>query len=103
MNFSVVHSVVLALLACVIPPYAFRLSRLFGTQRVGWVLVTVFSSLAALMLVRAWWQPFGLDSKLTLDLLNFLIPVLLGFNLMSDAVRRACPMPLIVTHAGATN
>ena len=28
------------------------------------------------MLVRAW-QPFGLDSKLTLDLLNFLIPVLL--------------------------
>lgn len=77
MNFSVVHSVVLALLACVIPPYAFRLSRLFGTQRVGWVLVAVFSSLAVLMLVRAWWQPFGLDSKLTLDLLNFLIPVLL--------------------------
>jgi PAS domain S-box-containing protein len=77
MSFSVFNSVVLALLACVIPPYAFRLSRLFGTQRVGWVLVTVFSSLAVLMLVRAWWQPFGLDSKLTLDLLNFLIPVLL--------------------------
>jgi PAS domain S-box-containing protein len=77
MNFSVVHSVVLAMLACVIPPYAFRLSRLFGTHRVGWVLVAVFTSLAALMLVRAWWQPFGLDSNLTLDLLNFLIPVLL--------------------------
>src|SRR5882757_9597263 len=76
MNFSVVHSVVLGLLACVIPPYAFRLSRVFGTRRVGWVLVTVFTSLAALMLVRSW-QPFGLDSKLTLDLLNFLIPVLL--------------------------
>src|SRR5882724_2587625 len=76
MNFSVVHSVVLGLLACIIPPYAFRLSRVFGTQRVGWVLVLVFTSLAALMLVRAW-QPFGLDSKLTLDLLNFLIPVLL--------------------------
>jgi PAS domain S-box-containing protein len=40
------------------------------------VLVTVFTSLGALMLLRAW-QPFGLDSKLTLDLLNFLIPVLL--------------------------
>jgi len=76
MSFSFVHSVVLALLACVIPPYAFRLSRVFGTQRVGWVLVAVFTSLAALMLVRSW-QPFGLDSKLTLDLLNFLIPVLL--------------------------
>jgi PAS domain S-box-containing protein len=77
MNFSVVHSVVLGLLACIIPPYAFRLSRIFGTQRVGWVLVAVFTSLAALMLFRSWWQPFGLDSKLTLDLLNFLIPVLL--------------------------
>jgi PAS domain-containing protein len=77
MSFSVVHSVVLALLACVIPPYAFRLSRLFGTQRVGWLLVTVFTTLAVLMLLRSWWQPFGLDSNLTLDLLNFLIPVLL--------------------------
>jgi two-component system cell cycle sensor histidine kinase/response regulator CckA len=77
MNFSVVHSVLLALLACVIPPYALRLSRLFGTQRVGWLLVTVFTTLAVLMLVRSWWQPFGLDSNLTLDLLNFLIPVLL--------------------------
>jgi PAS domain S-box-containing protein len=77
MNFSVVYSVVLGLLACIIPPYAFRLSRIFGTRRVGWVLVTVFTSLAALMLFRSWWQPFGLDSKLTLDLLNFLIPVLL--------------------------
>jgi PAS domain S-box-containing protein len=76
MNFSVVHSVLLGLLACIIPPYAFRLSRAFGTRRVGWVLVTVFTSLAALMLVRSW-QPYGLDSKLTMDLLNFLIPVLL--------------------------
>src|SRR5215471_12619198 len=76
MSFSVVHSVALALLACIIPPYAFRLSRVFGTQRVGWALVIVFTSLAALMLARSW-QPFGLDSKLTLDLLNFLIPVLL--------------------------
>src|ERR1700756_1213408 len=76
MSFSVVNSVVLGLLACVIPPYAFRLSRVFGTRRVGWVLVTVFTSLAALMLVRAW-QPFGLDSRLTVDLLNFLIPVLM--------------------------
>jgi PAS domain S-box-containing protein len=76
MSLSVVNSLILALLACIIPPYAFRLSRVFGTHRVGWVLVAVFTSLAALMLVRAW-QPFGLDSKLTLDLLNFLIPILL--------------------------
>jgi PAS domain S-box-containing protein len=77
MSFSAVHSVLLGLLACIIPPYAFRLTRVFGTHRVGWVLVTVFTSLAALMLFRSWGQPFGLDSKLTLDLLNFLIPVLL--------------------------
>lgn len=76
MSFSFFHSLILSLLPCLIPPYAFRLSRVFGTRRVGWVLVTVFTSLGALMLVRAW-QPFGLDSKLTLDLLNFLIPVLL--------------------------
>lgn len=76
MSFSFIHSLIVSLLPCCIPPYAFRLSRTFGTRRVGWVLVTVFTSLAGLMLVRAW-QPFGLDSKLTLDLLNFLIPVLL--------------------------
>jgi PAS domain S-box-containing protein len=75
-TFSFFHGLILSLLPCLIPPYAFRLSRTFGTRRVGWILVAVFSSLAGLMLVRAW-QPFGLDSKVTLDLLNFLIPVLL--------------------------
>jgi len=85
MNFSLVHSVLLGLLACIIPPYAFRLSRVFGTRRVGWVLVTVFTSLAALMLVRSW-QPYGLDSKLTLDLLNFLIPRVVTENVTRHGV-----------------
>ena len=69
---------VLSLLPCLIPPYAFRLNRVFGTKRVGWVLFAVFSLLAVLQLVRAW-QPMGLglDPSLTLDLLNFLVPVLL--------------------------
>ena len=78
MNFSPVSSLVLSLLPCLIPPYAFRLNRVFGTRRVGWVLFVVFSLLATLQLIRAW-HPFGLgmSSSLTLDLLSFLIPILL--------------------------
>ncbi len=78
MTHASVHSVFLALLPCLIPPYAFRLTRVFGTQRVGWMLFVVFTILAVLQLLRTW-QPagFGLDSQLTLDLLNFLVPVLL--------------------------
>jgi PAS domain S-box-containing protein len=50
----------------------------FGTKRVGWLLFVIFSLLAVLQLMRAW-QPvmLGLDPRLTLDLLNFLVPVLL--------------------------
>jgi len=77
-NYTLLHAVVVGLLPCLIPPYAFRLSRVFGTQRVGWVLFAVFSLLAVLQLVRAWHpMGLGLDPGLTLDLLNFLIPVLL--------------------------
>jgi len=78
MNYSFVHSLALSLLPCLIPPYAFRLSRIFGTRRVGWVLFAVFTLLAALQLLRSWQpQHMWLSPRLTLDLLNFLIPMLL--------------------------
>jgi PAS domain S-box-containing protein len=78
MNHRIILTVVLGLVPCLIPPYAFRLSRIFGTKRVGWLLFGVFSLLAVLQLVRAWHpMGLGLDAGLTLDLLNFLIPVLL--------------------------
>ena len=75
---SLGHSITLSLLSCLIPPYAIRLTRLFGTRRVGWTLFAIFSLLAVLQILRSW-QPFGLgvDPIFTLDLLNFLIPVLL--------------------------
>jgi PAS domain S-box-containing protein len=78
MTFPPVYSLVLSLLPCLIPPYALRLSRLFGTKRVGWALFAVFTLLAALQLMRSW-QPLGLglDPSLTADFLNFLVPVLL--------------------------
>src|SRR5262245_1217596 len=78
MTFTPVSSIVLSLLPCLIPPYALRLNRVFGTQRVGWVIFAVFSLLATLQVIRAW-HPFGLgiSSGLTLDLLSFLVPVLL--------------------------
>ena len=71
-------AVVLGLLPCIIPPYAYRLSRVFGTKRVGWLLFGVFVLLAALQLVRAsvimGWVA---DPSLTFDILYFLIPILL--------------------------
>jgi len=78
MTYVPTFSVVVSLLPCIIPPYAFRLNRVFGTQRVGWVLFAVFSLLAAFQVVRVW-HPFGLglSSALTLDLLSLLIPSLL--------------------------
>ncbi len=78
MTEAAFRGIVLSLLPCLIPPYAIRLSRSFGTQRVGWMLVAVFSLLALLQMLRSW-QPwgFGLDSGLTLDLVNFLVPMLL--------------------------
>src|SRR3989442_5229003 len=78
MTYAALSNIILSLLPCIIPPYAFRLNRVFGTQRVGWVLFAVFSLLAALQFVRSW-HPFGLglNSRLTLDLLFLLIPLLL--------------------------
>ena len=78
MTYPTTYSVVLGLLPCIIPPYAIRLNRAFGTQRVGWGLVAVFSLLAAQQVARFWFpMGFGFDPQLTRDLLNFLVPVLL--------------------------
>jgi PAS domain S-box-containing protein len=72
------YSTVLSVLACLIPPYALRLTRVFGTRRVGWVIFAAFVLLASLQLIRAW-HPLGwaLDPGLTLDLFYLLVPVLL--------------------------
>ena len=78
MNSTPIHTLLIGLVACLIPPYAIRLSRAFGTHRVGWTLVATFTLLAFLQVLRAW-RPSGLRiaPELTIDLLNFLIPVLL--------------------------
>jgi PAS domain S-box-containing protein len=83
MTFHAIYSVILSLIPCLIPPYALRLSRVFGTKRIGWVLFLSFTLLAVLQLMRTW-QPAGLtlDPGLTLDLLNFLVPVLLLISMI---------------------
>src|SRR6516164_8692580 len=78
MSYAIVRSLVLSILPCLIPPYALRLSRVFGTKRVGWVLFIVFSLLATLQVLRAWpttttWFSPGL----AMDLVNFFVPVLM--------------------------
>lgn len=78
MTSSPVYSAFLSLFSCAIPPYAYRLNRLFGTRRVGWVLFVVFTLLSIVQVLRLW-QPMGLglEPGLTLDLVNFLVPMLL--------------------------
>src|SRR5882672_297405 len=48
MNGVGIWGVIAGLLQLTIPPYAFRLVRLFGAQRVGWFLFSVFTSLAVM-------------------------------------------------------
>ena len=48
MNGVGIWGVIAGLLQLTIPPYAFRLVRLFGAQRVGWFLFSVFSCLAVM-------------------------------------------------------
>ena len=69
--------------ACLIPPYALRLTRVFGTKRVGWVIFFAFVLLAALQLIRAW-HPMGLalDADRTLDLLYLVVPILLLIGML---------------------
>ena len=76
--YSTMLSVISSVLACLVPPYALRLTRVFGIKRVGWVIFAAFILLAILQLIRAW-HPMGLllDPKRTLDLLFLLIPLLL--------------------------
>ena len=78
-----VYSTILSVLACLVPPYALRLTRVFGTKRVGWVIFSVFILLAALQLIRAW-HPMGLalDPGRTLDLLFLLVPLLMLIGMM---------------------
>src|SRR5262249_1435147 len=71
-------TIIVGLLPCLIPPYAFRLSRTFGTKRVGWMVFAVFALLAALQLVRALVLLGWVTSpRLTLDVLYFVVPVML--------------------------
>src|SRR5882762_2178049 len=78
MSHLTFYNVVIGLLPCLIPPYALRLNRVFGTKRVGWLIFTVSTLLAALQFVR-FWHPMGLglDPGITLDLFYLLIPFLL--------------------------
>src|SRR5690349_8527124 len=85
MSLSMVslYGTALSLLACLIPPYALRLTRVFGTKRVGWVIFSAFVLLAALQLIRAWHpMGFALDPGRTLDLLYLLVPVMLLIGMM---------------------
>lgn len=78
MKDASVHSLLIGLVACLIPPYAIRLMRLFGTQRVGWTLFVTFSMLAVLQVLRSWHPGgFGIEPDLILDLVNLLVPLLL--------------------------
>lgn len=83
MIHSSIYSTLIALAPCLIPPFAFRLTRTFGTQRVGWVLFSTFSLLAVMEVLRAWWPAgFGIEPQLTLDLLNLIVPVLLLIGML---------------------
>ena len=78
MTYASIFNIALTVLPCLIPPYAFRLTRIFGTRRVGWLLCVVFCLLAALQLVRSW-HPFGIgvDPGIVTDALYLLVPILL--------------------------
>ena len=78
MSHTSFYSLLIGLVPCLIPPYAFRLTRVFGTHRVGWILFSSFSLLAVLQVLRSWWPGgFGIEPALTVDLLNLIVPVLL--------------------------
>src|SRR5258708_456030 len=78
MKYAWIYNVALTILPCLIPPYAFRLARVFGTRKVGWLLFVVFFLLAVLQVVRAWHpMGIGLDPGLMMDLLYLLVPTLL--------------------------
>ena len=78
MRNATLYNLIVGLLPCLIPPYAFRLSRLFGTRRVGWMLFATFTLLAALQVFHYWLPSgFGLEPHLTMEVVNLLVPALL--------------------------
>ena len=78
MTHTAWYTSMLALLQLVIPVYGLRLNRIFGTKRIGWGLVVVFSLLALLHLFRGW-EPIGTQiyPTVALEVFYALIPVLL--------------------------
>src|SRR5262249_44029078 len=82
MTLPPLWSILLRLLPCLIPPYALRLTRAFGTKRVGWVLFAAFSLLAVMQLMRSWQPSWGLDPGITSDVLSFLVTVMLLVAMM---------------------
>lgn len=78
MTYSPVYNSVVGLLQLIVPSYALRLNRLFGTRRVGWPVFVTFILLALLHLVRAF-QPagWGFNPEMTIEGLYILIPILL--------------------------
>jgi two-component system cell cycle sensor histidine kinase/response regulator CckA len=78
MTYTWIYNLALTILPCLIPPYAFRLARVFGTRKVGWLLFGVFCLLAVLQVVRSWHpMGLGLDPGLMMDMLYLLVPMLL--------------------------
>ena len=78
MNGVVIWGVIAGLLQLSIPPYAFRLVRLFGAQKVGWFLCSVFTALAVMHLVERFKpMPGGGSFSVSLDIMYAVGSVLL--------------------------
>jgi signal transduction histidine kinase len=73
-----ISTLVVGLLQLSVPSYALRLVRRFGTRRVGWFLVSAFSSLALLYLLTAL-KPAGTSpsSAVTIDFFGAVASALL--------------------------
>jgi signal transduction histidine kinase len=78
MNSFGISALMVGLLQISVPSYALRLVRLCGIRRVGWFLVSAFSSLALLYLVMAL-KPAGASSAsaFNIDLLGAVASLLL--------------------------
>jgi nitrogen-specific signal transduction histidine kinase len=78
MNSLGISTLMVGLLQLCVPSYALRLVRLYGTRRVGWFLVSAFSSLALLYLIMDF-RPAGVSTSsiLTHDLSVAVASVLL--------------------------
>ena len=78
MNGFGISALLVGLLQISVPSYALRLVRLYGTRRVGWFLVSAFSSLALLYLVMGF-KPAGSSSTsaFNVDLLGAVATALL--------------------------